>query len=208
MFVPLWRFACLLLGATLPWLVDYRVHGREHIPPRGGVLVVCNHVGDIDPPFVGFACHPRPAQYMALAKHFTRLPLALLLFGLGAFPVRTGEPDTRALRYARDRLERGRLVIIFPEGGPLWGAPLGAFQEGAGLLALTPGVTVVPAAITGTERVMRGWRVVGRGPVHVTFGPPVEVPAEGPRRARAAEATERARAAVAALLGDAGAPGA
>jgi hypothetical protein len=105
-FVPLWRFACLVLGATLPWLVGYRVRGREHIPARGGVLVVCNHVGDIDPPFVGFACHPRPAQYMALARHFTRLPLALLLFGLGAFPVRTGEPDTRALRYARDQLER------------------------------------------------------------------------------------------------------
>jgi 1-acyl-sn-glycerol-3-phosphate acyltransferase len=184
----------------MPWLVGYRVSGREHLPARGGVLVVSNHLADIDPAAVGLACCPRPAQYLAMARHFTRRPLAMLLFSLGAFPVNPGQPDTRALRHAREQLEAGRLVIIFPEGAPSWGPDLAAFREGVGHLALTPGVTVVPAALWGTHRVLRGWRPVGRGPVHVAFGPPVPVSVEGSRRERAHRLTADVRDAIQALL--------
>ena len=96
-----------------------------------------------------------------------------------ASPTR-GRCATRA-----NQLEAGRLVVIFPEGAPTWGPELAEFREGVGHLALTPGVTVVPVALWGTHRVLRGWRPVGRGPVRVAFGPPVPVPAEGTRRERA-----------------------
>ncbi|MGD9570847.1 MAG: lysophospholipid acyltransferase family protein [Thermoleophilia bacterium] len=197
---PVWAFGLHLLGATAPRALGYRVEGRRHIPDTGGVLVLANHPADLDPPAVGLACGPRPAQYMALAKHFTRLPLATLLFALGAFPVRTDRPDLRAMRYAREQLALGRLVIVFPEGGASWSPVLGPFREGAGHLALTPGVTVVPAAVWGTQAVLRGWRPVGRGPVRVSFGPPLGVPAEGTPRERAAAVTADARAAIEALL--------
>jgi 1-acyl-sn-glycerol-3-phosphate acyltransferase len=199
-WAPIWGLGCVLLQPTLPWLVGFRVAGRRRIPREGGVLVVANHMADTDPPFLCMAVVPRRAQYLALARHFTFWPLATLLFALGAFPVRTGQPDPRAIRYARNQLAAGRLVIIFPEGAPTWGEGLGEFREGVGVLGLTPGVTVIPAAIWGSHRVMRGWRVVGRGPVLVAFGRPVPVPAEGSRRERAAELTRRARAAVAELL--------
>jgi len=199
-WAPIWRLGCVLLLPTLPWLAGWRVAGRRRIPREGGVLLVANHVADIDPPFLAMAAVPRPAQYLALARHFTRWPLARVLFALGAFPLSTNGPDTRALRYARDQLAAGRLVIIFPEGAPTWGEGLGEFREGLGLLGLTPGVTVIPAAIWGAHKVMRGWRVVGRGPVLVAFGRPVPIPEEGSRRERAAELTRRARAAVAELL--------
>jgi 1-acyl-sn-glycerol-3-phosphate acyltransferase len=197
---PIWAFGCGLLGLTLPWLVGYRARGREHIPERGGVLVVSNHLADIDPAAIGLACAPRPAQYLAMARHFTHWPLATLLFSLGAFPVQAGQPDTRALRHARNQLEAGRVVVIFPEGSPTWGPEMTTFREGVGHLALTPGVTVVPAALWGTHRVLRGWRPVGRGPVQVTFGPPVPVPADGTRRERSRQLTADVREAVQALL--------
>ncbi len=199
-WVPIWLFARLVFNLTLLPVARFRVAGRRRIPREGGVLVVANHVADLDPVFVGMACMPRPAQYMALAKHFTRRPLAAVLFGLGAFPLRPGGADTRALRYARDQLAAGRLVVIFPEGGPTWGAGLGEFQEGMGLLGLVEGVRVVPAALWGADRVLRGWRPVGRGPVLVAFGHPVPVPTEGTRRERAAELTRRTREAVSALI--------
>lgn len=197
---PLWWFARIVLTPSLPALVGFRVAGRRRIPARGGVLVVSNHLADLDPLFVGVACMPRRAQYLALAKHFTGRPLATILLALGAFPLRHGTPDTRALRYAREQLEAGRLVIIFPEGGPSWGAGLGEFRQGAGHLGLADGVSVVPAAVWGADRVLRGWRPVGRGPVRVAFGHPLEIPREGSRRARADELTRRARAAVQELL--------
>jgi 1-acyl-sn-glycerol-3-phosphate acyltransferase len=162
------------------------------------VLVVVNHVGDIDPPFVGMACVPRQAQYLADARHYRSLPLATVLYAVGAFPVQTDSPDTRALRRAREQLLEGELVVIFPEGKPSWGPP-GEFRDGVGHLALTPGITVVPAAIWGTHKVLRGWRPMGRGPVLVAFGHPVPVPEGGSRRERAAELTRRTRDAIEAL---------
>lgn len=178
----------------------FRVAGRRRIPRRGAVLVVANHVGDIDPPFVGMACVPRMAQYLADAKHYHHRPLSTVMYAVGAFPVRVGSPDTRALRHAREQLMAGELVVIFPEGAPGWGRGLGEFRDGMGHLGLLPGVTVVPAAIWGTHRVLRGWRPVGRGPVRVAFGHPVAPPASGSRRERAAELTRRTRAAVQELL--------
>lgn len=198
---PLWLIGRVLLGVTVPWALGFRVAGRRRIPRAGGVLVIANHPADLDPAAIGLACAPRMAQYLAAARHFRRLPLATLLFSLGAFPVRTGgRADLRALRHAREQLAAGRLVIVFPEGAATWGDGLAGFREGAGHLALTPGVTVVPAAIWGTQRVMRGWRPVGRGPVLVAFGHPLTVPSQGAPRQRAAEVTARARAAIADLL--------
>lgn len=196
---PIWYFGRGLLWCTVPWLHGFRRTGTEHIPRRGGVLMVANHLADVDPPYLALACGARPAQYVALSRHFTRRPLATLLFALGAFPIRPGA-DTRAMRYARDQLERGRLVIIFPEGSPTGGAHMTDFREGAGLLALTPGVTVIPAAIWGSHRVMRGRLPTGRGPVRVAVGPPVDVPNDGSRRERAAEVARRSRAAIEDLL--------
>jgi 1-acyl-sn-glycerol-3-phosphate acyltransferase len=199
-WVPIWLLARIVFRLTLLPVGRFRVAGRRRIPREGGVLVVANHLADLDPVFVGMACIPRRGQYIALAKHFTRWPLARALFGLGAFPVRPGGSDARALRYARNQLAAGRLVVIFPEGGPSWGADLGEFGAGMGVLGLVEGVRVVPAAIWGPHRVFRGWRPVGRGPVLVAFGHPVPVPTEGTRRERAVELTRRTREAVRALL--------
>jgi 1-acyl-sn-glycerol-3-phosphate acyltransferase len=196
----MWRFARVVLAATLPWLAGFRVAGRRRIPREGGVLVVANHVGDLDPLFVGVACVPRMAEYVADARHFHNGAFAHLLFAVGAFPLSPGRADTRALRYARERLEAGGLIVLFPEGRPGWGAPMGEFLEGVGHLGMAPGVTVVPAALWGVHHLMRGWRPVGRGPVLVAFGHPVERPTEGTRRERAHELTRRSRAAVAELL--------
>jgi 1-acyl-sn-glycerol-3-phosphate acyltransferase len=198
--VAAWLLAVVLGRPTLPWLAGFRIAGRRRIPREGGVVVVVNHVGDLDPIFVGVACRPRRALYLADARHYRRLPFARLLFAMGALPVEPGSPDTRTLRYARERLLAGDLIVIFAEGRPGWGAPMGEFLEGAAHLGLTPGVTVVPAAIWGVHRFMRGWRPVGRGPVLLAFGHPVPAPEDGSRRERAAALSRRTRAAVLELL--------
>ena len=195
-----WWLCRLVFRCTITPLGRFRVAGRRRIPAQGGVLVAANHVGDLDPCFMGLATVPRMAQYFADARHYRHRLFATVLFACGAFAVRPGSPDTRALRYARDQLLAGELIVIFPEGRAGWGAPVGDFLEGAGHLGLAPGVSVVPAAIWGTQRLMRGWRPTGRGPVRVAFGEPVPVPEEGPRKERAAELTRRTRAAVEELL--------
>ena len=191
---PAWRFGCGVLKVTVPTIYRARVAGREHLPASGGLLVVSSHVHDIDPPFMAWAVRPRPIQYVAAAHNFERPFLGNLISALGAFPLRTDRPDIGGLRHAWTELELGRAVLIFPEGRPSYDAPVAPFMQGAGLLALAEGVTVVPAAIAGTNQVVDPLRVPRlRGPVGIAFGPPVPVPSEGSRKVRAAAVIEEAR---------------
>ena len=57
----------------------YRVRftGREHIPAKGGVLVVCNHQSHFDPPLVGLGC-PRHTTYVARDTLFRVRPARMV----------------------------------------------------------------------------------------------------------------------------------
>jgi 1-acyl-sn-glycerol-3-phosphate acyltransferase len=177
-----------------------RVQGRENIPSTGAVLIVCNHISQVDPPVLGVAALPRKSHYMAKAELF-RIPLLRrVVYRLGAFPVERGGADRRALRVARDVLRRGDVLLMFPEGRRFTDGRLRPGLPGAGSLGLEPGVTVVPAAIWGSHRLMRAVRVV--------FGPPIDLSdiAHGPRSARSRAAADRMMAASAGLIPQAGGP--
>ncbi|MCU0306200.1 MAG: 1-acyl-sn-glycerol-3-phosphate acyltransferase [Thermoleophilia bacterium] len=187
----------------MPWLfgpMRFRVRGREHIPRRGGVLVVSNHVSQADPPLVGYATIPRRSYYMAKSELFRIRGLAWYIRALGAFPVVRGSPDRNSIRMARDLLARGECVIMFPEGTRTTSGHLRPGFPGAGLLGLEPGITIVPAAIWGSQHPF--------GPVRVRFGPPVRVDdlGSGPRGRRAQVVTDRMMAAIAALVPRVGGP--
>jgi hypothetical protein len=97
--------------------------------------------------------------YVAKKELFTRPRRAWLMNALGAFPIDRGNSDQDAVDTARLLLERGELVLIFPEGTRVRPGPLGAPKRGIGRLALETGVPVVPVAVYGTESVRKGWRV-------------------------------------------------
>ena len=193
---PFYGFAIWLVGRVFPRRFDFEVRGREHLPATGGVLVVANHLADIDPPFLCLACAPRPAITLGASRHFAHRPLGYLLSALGTVPLRMGTADVRALRVASEHLRAGRLVVIYPEGRPSFSDRLGGFAEGAGLLGLIEGVTVVPAAIWGAHQILKGRWPLGRGPVRVVFGAPVRPPSTGRRREQARAMTAEVRSVI------------
>jgi 1-acyl-sn-glycerol-3-phosphate acyltransferase len=72
---------------------------------------------------------------------------------LGAFPVRRGQSDADALETAGTILRQGGLLALFPEGTRIRDPEeLGHPRRGAGRLALETGAPLVPAAISGTEK--------------------------------------------------------
>ncbi|MGD9696893.1 MAG: lysophospholipid acyltransferase family protein [Thermoleophilia bacterium] len=196
-----WVFGHITLVPTLVWFRRLKVEGIENVPAEGAVLLVCNHISQIDPPVLGVGLRRRRrSYYMAKIELFRPAWFGRIIRGLGAFPVERGGADRRALRIAREVLQRGDVLLMFPEGHRQRDGILKPGLPGAGSLGLLPGVTVVPAAIWGSNSFLRR--------VRVAIGEPLDlgdVP-DGPRAGRAEWAVDRMMAAVAALLPRVGAP--
>lgn len=195
-----WVAGHILLVPPVRWLLRLRVVGQENIPSTGAVLIVSNHISQVDPPILGVAVLPRKSHYMAKAELF-RIPLVRrAVHRMGAFPVERGGADRRALRLARDILARGDVLLMYPEGTRFTDGRLRPGMPGAGSLGLEPDLVVVPAAVWGSHRLLRR--------VKVAFGPPIdlsEIP-PGPRSRRSREAVDRMMAAIADLIPVAGGP--
>src|SRR3954465_6630315 len=89
--------------------------GRERIPPAGPVILAANHRSFLDP-FVIAVMARRPIYFMAKKELFVFHPLVSWLLGaLGAFPIDRGSSDQEAMATARAILERGDVVLMFPE---------------------------------------------------------------------------------------------
>jgi 1-acyl-sn-glycerol-3-phosphate acyltransferase len=192
----------VVLGTCFWMLFGLRVEGREHEPPSGPVLAICNHVSALDPPIAGVVLRRR-ARFMAKEELLQVPVLGVLLRAIGVFPVRRGEPDRQSIRTALEALLRGDLLLMFPEGTRSADGRLRAAEPGAALLALRTGAAVLPMAVIGTHRVMpKGARLPRPRPVVVRLGPPLSVPRQEGRLDRTLlEAWgQRFMAAIAALL--------
>jgi glycerol-3-phosphate dehydrogenase (NAD(P)+) len=148
--------------------------GREHVPSEGPVIFAANHRSFLDP-FVIATLARRPMYYVAKKELFRNRLTAWFLNSLGAFPIDRGNADNDAMATAREILERGDCVLIFPEGTRIRPGTLGTPKRGVGRLALETGAPVVPVAVIGTETVRRGWRIRPHK-VRIRAGAPLRFP--------------------------------
>lgn len=168
--------AYLLIGliSYLPvkLLFRLRARGKENVPREGGAVLAANHTSNLDPWPLGLPLFPRRyLRFMAKSELYW-FPLSLFLKAAGAFKVRRGEGDVEAIRKAVELCREGHIVVMFPEGTrrkkglrKKWEARP---HTGAARIAREAGVPLVPAAIRGTDRVVR------LGPLRVVYGKPLE----------------------------------
>ncbi len=168
---PLYACVRALAVVVLRGWFRLRVRGAERVPRGGPALIAPNHKNFLDPFFIGLSLR-RPVHYMAKTE-LIEGPFGWLLMRLGAFPVRRGESDAESLQTAREILDRGGVVVMFPEGTRVEEPDaLGSPRHGAGRLALETGAPIIPAAITGTSHLWRG-ALPKRKRVQITFLDPV-----------------------------------
>jgi 1-acyl-sn-glycerol-3-phosphate acyltransferase len=152
---PLYAFVRVLLAPLLRLWFRMHVSGADRIPQSGAAIVAPNHKSFLDSFFLA-VCTPRHLRFMAKTE-LIEAPYGRLLVRLGAFPVRRGESDADALDTARAILSQEGLLALFPEGTRIRDPDqLGHPHRGAGRLAVETGAPLVPAAITGTEKLFLG----------------------------------------------------
>lgn len=187
-----------------------RVEGlaRLRADPRmmGPVIVIANHVSNIDPPLVGgWLAQGLGRRLVFLAKEqLFRGLIGRFMLGQGMIPVRAGRSDVDALRRARSVLGRGGVIVVFPEGTRSPDGVIGEAFAGAAMLAAHPDAWIVPVGVGDTDLLMpRGSRLPRFGSsVSVRFGAPFRLALDDslPRRAALEAGSETLMARIADLL--------
>jgi 1-acyl-sn-glycerol-3-phosphate acyltransferase len=180
-----WMHDVIRLVLVPVCMLFYRARAidAELMPGGGPAIIAPNHFSTLDHFFVAMYLRRR-VRFMAKSQLF-RGVLAWILRHAGAFPVRRGHRDEEAMVTALRILERGGVVVIYPEGGRSRSEQVGTHaRPGVGRLALESGAPVVPVAIYGSQRA-RNWRRLEFPTVTIRYGTPL-------RYAEPALATTRA----------------
>jgi 1-acyl-sn-glycerol-3-phosphate acyltransferase len=150
-----------------------RIEHLDPIPPRGPLILAANHISHFDPPLAG-SFFPRAVDWMAMDELFQNGLFARALDLAGAFRVQRDGSDRTALRTAARRLQAGRVVGIFPEGGIragatsiLEGAPM---RPGVGALAVLGKAPILPCVVIGTDRLYKKENWLRKPPVWMLTG--------------------------------------
>ena len=158
--------------------VDLHVFGLENIPTNEQFFLVCNHMSAFDPlPFL--ATLETPMTFVG-KQELTKAPL--LKNAIVALDVETIDRDDLRqslkvmLRVEEDLKKRERSWMIFPEGTRIRDQLLrvASFHHGTFRPAYKAQVTILPAAIYGTFRVLKMHPQFKRYPVFLSFLKPIK----------------------------------
>lgn len=182
------------LAGLLARMWRLRVSAAHHVPAQGSVVLAANHTAFLDGILLS-AASPRPVHVLTGSEAFVP-PLDRLLRATSQIRVEHDGPDRTALHQAVAVLQGDGVVGIFPEVHR--GAGDGRHvRHDAAYLAARTGAPVVPVAILGARPAGAGKDALPRlrSTLHVVFGEPVAIAADGDPRRRAvlARSGERLR---------------
>ena len=122
LFARLWMLPFLKTGYR------FHVQGLEHLPPRGGVLLLGNHTSWIDWMLLQ-AASPRAIKFVMYRGIYEKWYLKWLFKMFRVIPIGKGSSRT-SLAAIRERLEAGEVVALFPEGHISYNGQINEFQRG------------------------------------------------------------------------------
>lgn len=129
----------------------FRVRGDEHIPVSGPAVLISNHVSFMDAVLI-MAASPRPIRFIMDHRIFATPVLGGVFRLAKAIPIapRSEDPHTyeAAFATARQVLDEGDLLGIFPEGSITRDGELQPFKGGVLKILQANPVPVVPIGLS------------------------------------------------------------
>jgi long-chain acyl-CoA synthetase len=196
-----WLAHYLLMRPAMILLGWPRIEGRENLRGvNGPLLVVCNHISDVDFAFVQAALPARLRSRIAIATRgealealhtpaagrgffgeiYDRVKWVIGVSLLNLFPLPREAGFRQSFAYAGEAVDRGYSVLVFPEGRYTVDGKMNPFRAGIGLLANNLGISVLPMRIVGLFEVKQaGKKFAGPGKICVRVGKPIRFAAGG-----------------------------
>jgi long-chain acyl-CoA synthetase len=200
------RFAVhyLLLRPAVFLLGWPHVDGQQNLRGvHGPVLVVCNHIGDVDPGFALIALPARLRHKLAIAtggealeilrtppatrgkfrRAYDRVRWILGVSLLNLFPLPREAGFRESFAYAGESVDCGYSILVFPEGRHTTDGKMLPFRTGIGLLANNLRVPIVPMRIDGLFEVKQAGKKFARpGQIKVKIGAPMKLEEHDPEK--------------------------
>ncbi|PKK84430.1 MAG: 1-acyl-sn-glycerol-3-phosphate acyltransferase [candidate division Zixibacteria bacterium HGW-Zixibacteria-1] len=162
---------CWRLARSIAQIIFRRkVRGLENIPREGPFILASNHISLADPPMLSTSIK-RPIHFMAKKELFNIFILGTVIRNLNSHPIHRGF-DRRALELAVEILKKGDGLLIFLEGTRSRTNGFLPAKPGVGLVALKTGAPIIPAYISGSNRLLACF--LGRERLSVVIGKPLD----------------------------------
>lgn len=129
----LYKLPQSLVRFLFSWVMKqhYRINvqGIQHIPEKGGVLLLGNHISWIDWAIVQIAC-PRPIRFVMIKSIYDRWYITWFLRLMGCIPIEQGPKSEKAIETMSQLLTQGEVICLFPEGLISRTGHLATFRQG------------------------------------------------------------------------------
>jgi 1-acyl-sn-glycerol-3-phosphate acyltransferase len=169
------------IGSHVFWVSSQAVvlH-RDRLKRPGAYLLASTHLSVFDVAVL-IAKSPRKLDWVSIVE-VMRKPFAGWFYGsMNAFALDRSRPDSPTVRVILDRLARGRVVAMFPEGNirtPETSVLAGGnFKPGVARIAQLADVPVIPCVVLGADAYnrVRSWLPIKRVRYGMAFGEPIFV---------------------------------
>lgn len=126
-----------------------RTYGKRNVPVEGGALLASNHQSYLDPAIIGLVLN-KPIYFLARKELYEANKLfGWFLTKLNTIPLERRGFDSTGLRRAIEVLQKGGLLVVFPEGTRTSDGRIGEVKKGIGLLGIRANVPLIPTLIDG-----------------------------------------------------------
>jgi 1-acyl-sn-glycerol-3-phosphate acyltransferase len=154
-------------------MFSLRTEGQHHLDVKGGGMLLSTHQSLLDPVLVGMIANRR-LNYLARKTLFKNVIFGFVIGLLDAIEIDRERGGLAGLREMLKRLQKGELVLLFPEGTRTPDGEIGVLKPGFIPVARRSQVPLMPIAVVGAyDCLPKGTKIPTRSPIAVVFGAPI-----------------------------------
>ena len=158
---------------TLNSFSNYEVYGKENVPPVGPLIVVSNHLSNIDPSILAVSV-PRRLKFLAKSSLFTGPFISSLLKWYGAHPLHRDRVDVSSFKWAVNHLHKDGVISIFPEGTRTTQGEDKQYKPGVVALYKRFNIPIIPMALNSGRYWGKNSLLKNKGKIIFQFLPPIK----------------------------------